>query len=253
MENTNNITPQLLETIDRYLTDSMETGERTAFEAQMASDKNLAALVNEMQQLVSAVETVALREQLEEFHNSIAQPADDKIKPLYPASHNKRSMRWIYSAAALVLVLLGIFYFTNLDSPSERIFARNFVPDPGLPTTMSTSSEYDFFDAMVNYKREEYALAIDKWEKLLATKPENDSLNYFLGVSYLALEDAETAQQYLDKLQAQTESIFSEDVIYYRALALIKKGELQDAEQLLRENPSKRNSKLLSDLKQSYE
>ncbi len=249
MENTDNITPELLETIDRYITDEMNESERTAFETRMASDKKLAALVKEMQQLVSAVETVALREQLEEFHNSIAQPTDDKVKKLHPVSHYKRPMRWIYSAAAVLLVLMGIFYFTNMDSPSERIFARNFVPDPGLPTTMSTTSDYDFFDAMVNYKREEYTLAIDKWEKLLAEKPQNDSLNYFLGVSYLAIDDAETAQKYLDKLQAHSESIFSEDAVYYRALALIKKDELAQAAQLLRDNPSKRNSKLLSDLK----
>ena len=137
----------------------------------------------------------------------------------------------------------------NSGSENEKLFAKHFSPDPGLPTTMSTSLNYEFFDAMVNYKREEYDIAITKWERLLQDQSKNDTLNYFLGVSYLAKGDTQLADEFLQKIADHPESIFSRDAVHYRALALLKKGETEKAIQLLESNPSERNSDLLRDLR----
>jgi tetratricopeptide (TPR) repeat protein len=114
---------------------------------------------------------------------------------------------------------------------------------------MSTSADYDFYDAMVNYKREEYSVAIQKWEILLSEKPHNDTLNYFLGVSYLAQGNAEKASLLLSEATEDNASIFIDDAYYYSALAEIKRGNNESAIELLGKSKSQKSLSLLNELK----
>jgi len=242
---------QELEAIERYLTRSMTSVERSQFEERLAADPSLQAKVREIGLLIETVETVALKTKLDRFHQTIE---GTQSKPLHTPEIIKRrnttSKLPLYALAACLLVIFGVFYFMKMPSSSEKLFAKHFVPDPGLPTTMSTQTNYHFFDAMVNYKRGEYNIAITKWQQQMDDIQENDTLNFYLGVAHLAEGNSEKALDYLKKLETQSQSIFIEDAIYYRALAHIKENELDKARQLLIENPTQRNTDLLQDLKE---
>jgi len=218
-------TKEQLETIERYLDHTMEAGERVLFEEQLTKDTDLQEKVSEIRFLIETVETAALKSKLERFHESIEESQETILDAPKSILIRERSKFPLFAIAATFLVLFGIFYFMNAESSSEKLFAKHFIPDPGLPTTMSTQTNYVFFDAMVNYKREEYTVAISKWETLLQEKSQNDSIHYYLGVSYLAVGNTEKALEHLQNLETVTNSIFTEDAIYYRALALIKKGD----------------------------
>src|SRR5690606_11939309 len=136
---------------------------------------------------------------------------------------------------------------TNGES-SQKIFAENFKPDPGLPTNMGKSSDYEFYYGMVSYKRKEYNDAILRWEPLYATNPENDTIVYFLGVANLANGNARQAKKYLEMALENTESVFYEDIQYYLALSLLKKNMVAEAKAIIENSTAPKNVALLEAL-----
>jgi tetratricopeptide (TPR) repeat protein len=139
-------------------------------------------------------------------------------------------------------------YWLMGKNSSERIFAENFKPDVGLPLKMDNASAHAFYEGMLDYKQENYEGAIEKWQVLLWEKPQNDTLNYFLGVSHLALGNAAKAIEYLENQERYRQSIFKDDAAWYTALAKIKEGGLEEARGFLQKYPSTRNAKLLDEL-----
>jgi tetratricopeptide (TPR) repeat protein len=153
-----------------------------------------------------------------------------------------------YAGAAVLIAVLGFFWILNMGKTSERIFAKNFKPDIGLPLKMSTGNTYGFYEGMLDYKQENYEEAIEKWQVLLEAKPKNDTLNYFLGVAYLALGNAAKSLEFLENQERFRQGIFKEDAAYYTALAKIKEGKLEEARVFLQKYPAKRNTALLNEL-----
>src|SRR5690606_2210724 len=97
----------------------------------------------------------------------------------------------------------------------------------GLPTTMGTASDYEFYYGMVSYKRKEYGDAILRWEPLYAANPENDTVVYFLGVANLANSNPRQATKYLEMAQTKTESVF------YEAIQTLENSDSQKNKALL--------------------
>lgn len=245
MNTINNITQETLETIESYLDNSMSGAERELFEKTMASDLKLKQQVEDVKNLLQGIEAGALKYKLEDFHNEMESP----VKKANKKTPKIISLKTIsYIAAASVVLLFGIFMFMNNSTPSEKLFAKHFIPDPGLPTTMSSTDEYNFYDGLVDYKRKNYQTAIQKWENLLKQKPQNDTLNYFIGVAYLAEGNTQKSLFYLEQSQQFGESIFKEDAVFYQALAKVKEGNIEEAKKTLKTLPSEKNNRLLLDL-----
>ena len=114
---------------------------------------------------------------------------------------------------------------------------------------MGTSSNYEFYYGMVNYKRKEYAEAILRWETLYAANPENDTLVYFLGVANLAKGNARQAEKYLQSAKEKTESTFYEDAQYYLALAFLRENKIKEAKEALAKSTSQASFELLKEIK----
>lgn len=249
METNTNITQEQLETIESYLNNTMKNGERATFEKQLETDPNFKLMLEDVKGTLLGIEAAALKEKLDDFHSEMIPVR--KLSSENSSKTTKSSGSRIFQLliAASIVLAFGLFYFMNQASPSEKLFAKHFKVDPGLPTTMSTSTNYNFYDGMVNYKREEYTIAIEKWEGLLAEKPQNDTLNYFLGVANLANGNAEKASAFLSEATKINSSIFIEEAYYYAALAEIKKGNNKTAIEILSKSKSPQSLSLLDELK----
>lgn len=225
----------------------MATEERTAFEDKLAADPTLQQQVKDVEKIFSDLETAALKTKLDDFHEQI--PANSiETKPKLETDGNYSS-KSIYLAMAAVFVLaFGTTWFFMSANGNQKLFDKHFSADPGLPTVMSQESNFEFYDGMVNYKRSEYKTAIDKWEVLLLEKPNNDTLNYFLGVAYLAEGNSEKSIDYLEKITRLNSSTFEGEAYYYLALAQLKEGSTETVKQILQQHPSEKTNALLTDL-----
>lgn len=242
MNPNNHISQEELEAIERYLDNTMEPSERDPFELKLKENLPFRNVFEETKALLVGIESAVLEQQLKGFHEDM-----DNVISLPSKTKNKSRFAFI-SIAASIAIIMGTFWFLNSSSSTDQIFAKHFTPDPGLPTVMSATDNYDFYDAMVNYKQEEYDIAIKKWETILPTKPANDTINFYLGVSYLANGDAQKASQFFEKTMLTRSSIFIEDAYYFAALAQLKNNNVAKATELLNKSNTSQSKALLKDL-----
>lgn len=238
MKDNSNISQDLLETIERYYNDSIASGERVVFEKKLQNDPEFKTQVEDIKTLLLGIETQALKEQLNDFHKDIKKTEKNT---------KVRFLTFRKFAAAAIIIAFGSFLFFNKPA-NEKLYAKYFKPDPGLPTTMSNTEDFKFYDAMVNYKRGDYTLAIEKWESLLSHKPQNDTLNYFVGVAYLADKNEKTSIPYLEKTVQQTNSVFKNEAFYYLGLAYLKVDNIQLAKENFIQSTINNSEDIISEL-----
>lgn len=244
MKEKENISPELLETIERYYNGSMAKEEQENFEAKLRQDESFLQEVEDIKSLLLGIETQALKEKMEAFHKDLPIQMETES-----STSKVRFLHFRNIAAAIIIIAASVsFWFFN-GSSNEKLYSTYFKPDPGLPTTMSTTDDYTFYDAMVSYKRGDYKTAISKWVKLEAKSPNNDTLTYFLGVAYLADKKVEEALPYLVKSSQNETSVFQEDAQYYLGLAYLKKDNKEEAIRFLKMSSSDNSKKLLEQLK----
>ncbi len=240
-----NISKEEFEAIEKYLLDRMLVSEKQDFEARIADNEVLARAVDEQRALIAGIEEKSLKKRLEVFHEEVNEENHVLEKKVIPL----RSRRWYYAAASIaVLFALGSIWYFSRPPEHERLFDQYFSPDPGLPTVMGTTDNYDFYGAMVDYKQEEYATAIEKWKKLLEKKPQNDTLNYFIGVAHLANNDPGASIPFLKKTVSASESLFHEEAAYFLALSYLKQNQTESAKKVLQERKLAKAKRLLQDL-----
>lgn len=253
MNPNNNITQEELERIERYLNDTMPDEQRKQFEHQLNTDDDFRLLVDDVKVMLLGIESASLKNNLEQFHDEIVP-----VKTLEPNTTSESNTRLKrtrikmlkFMAAAAVIIFVGTFWIESRSSSTHRLFAKHFTPDPGLPTTMGAADNFEFYDAMVNYKQGEYKTAIDKWQTLLSTDRKGDTLHYFLGVAHLADGDEDKAINYLQKLTENNSESFKKETAYYLGLAYLKADNLEDAKKYLTFSGTASALKILADIKE---
>ncbi len=245
MKNSDNISQELLETIERYLNGTLSTQELDDFNRLLDIDDDFKAQVEDVRAMLFGIEAQALKEQLNEFHKDIP-----KTKTV--AHTQKQKVRFLsYSriaAAAAIIIAIGSIWFFSTPQ-NEKLYADYFKPDPGLPTTMSSTDNFEFYEAMVKYKHGDYDIAISKWNALYESKPDNDTLNYFLGVAHLANRKEAEAIPFLERtVQSKKDFVLINDAYYYLGLAYLQQGNIELAKTNLSQSDNDIAKEILSKL-----
>lgn len=245
----NQYTEQEFENIENYLMDRMTPVEKSSFEERMTESETLRAKVEELRELITGIEAFAIKNLMDDFHEDMqkSRPADDTDN----GKNNTRPFWMPYLIAASLLIfisLLTLWYFQSTPA-HEVLFARHFVPDPGLITPMSAEDNFLFYSGMVDYKTGDFASALRKWNELATQSLPSDTLAYFLGVAYLAEHNAVKAILWLEKVKHDQESVFMDDLWFYLGLAHLKMGDTEEAKAILARSSQPEAKALLEDLK----
>ncbi|MEO1436208.1 MAG: tetratricopeptide repeat protein [Bacteroidota bacterium] len=237
------ISPEQLERFDAYLNDQMDDQQKKAFEQTLENDSALQAQFDDFREMVLGIEQSILSKQLDTFHLDMEEAENPPTRKIYQLPVFK------YLAAACIgLLIVTIGWMLSSDVDHSQFVADTFKPDPGLPTLMGVqpaegdSYKYDFNKAMVDYKFGRYDDAIDAWNALLKNQPQSDTLNYFLGVSHLAIGAAQKAQPHFEVVIDQNTSVFLNEAYWYYSLALMADGQIKAAKESLQqtEHPDKK-------------
>ena len=241
------ISPEEWDLIENWLEQNDVPGKAPLLNEELAQIPDISKKIEHVKKVREEIEDSIRQSKIREFHKHIS--ADEKPSDIKSINNTKLNGIW-YAAAAVLVVLIGIYWMMGKSNTSEKIFAENFKPDNGLPLRMNTADASGFYEGMLDYKQGKYKEAIERWEVLLKGNPENDTLNYFLGVSNLALDNAAKSLEYLENQERFQQGIFKEDAAWYAALAKIKERKFKEAEAFLKKNPSIRNTNLLNQLKE---
>lgn len=244
------ISEETYQQIERYLQDALSDEELIDFERKLVEDTEFNAVTEQMRSILIGIESVALKEQMNEFHKELkGNQQQEGVVDLYPKSKDSNQPSsnrfWQYAAAVVAILLVGSWWFSR-PTKSERIFSQYFIPDPGLPTTMGTEDDYDFLNGMVSYKQGEYDRAIELWEPLKASRA-SDTLSYFLGISYLAQGELEAADTNLTEVANITDSAFNKEAMYYLGLKYLSEDKPERAREYLRLSGDPRAEQILSE------
>ncbi len=210
------------ERIERYLTGRMDDNEKPDFEASLKTDPRLRKQTEEVRALLHAIEEKKLREKLDDFHEELTA-GNRRVISVRPF------LKYAIAASIALLIGLGVWLLSVRKTPDEKLFSQYFKPDPGLVTPMSTTPDYEFYRGMVDYKQGKYKPAIRRWRPLIEQKPKNDTLNFYLGVAWLAQGENKKAIVYLSKAVKYPNSTFINEAWYYLGLALLKEGHSEKA------------------------
>ncbi|MFD2725452.1 tetratricopeptide repeat protein [Hyunsoonleella rubra] len=231
MKDNSNIPQDLLEIIESYLDGTMTTQELKDFNRLLELDEDFRTQVEDVKTMLYGIEAQSLKEDLDEFHKDVSITETEKNI----TSGKVRFLNYskLAAAAAIVVAVGSIWFFSG--NPNQSIYSKYYSPDPGLATTMSSSeTDFEFLDAMVNYKHGDYDLAIKKWGALSEKEPENDTLNYFIGSAYLANKNEAEAIPFLERaVEAEDDFVFLNDAYFYLGLAYIKEGNVELAKKYL--------------------
>lgn len=229
------------ELFERFLMGEMSAGERAIFSENLEENSALRTKFEDFKKLFLTVEEAGLRHKMEDFHKVFNRLDEGKVKQLIPF---REKFYYGIAASIVVLIALGGFLYLN-GSKDTRLFDEYYVPDPGLPTVMGNNKNYDFYEAMVAYKHGDYEDAISKWEKLLPARPQNDTLNYFLGSAYLAIDKEEESIKYFNKTVEDPNSTFIDETNFYLGMAHLKLGEKEIAKHYFEQSNYSRASQVL--------
>lgn len=242
-----NLLPEEWHIIESYLDEKDASRKVALFNKEVNEIPNVQQKIKYVEKIREEIEDSILRGKIKEFHTHVSEAEDSEIKTV--GSKKIKFNAILYSVAAMIVVLLGIFWLMeSSNTTSEKLFSKNFKPDVGLPLKMGTSNTYGFYEGMVDYKQENYKEAIAKWQTLVDENPENDTLFYFLGVANLALGNAKKSLEYLQNQDRFQKGMFKNDAAYYAALAKIKEGKFEEAKVFLETNPSAQNTQLLEQI-----
>lgn len=177
MEYKDHIDQSLFEEIEAYLLQTMPAMERTRFELRLEEDPALQNELRLQQQLMALAQVRSFAP----ASASASVPASQGSAGAKPPGKLIPFRRGWWAAAAILLVVAGIWFLRPDDSP-DTLATRYFKADPGLPVTMSSTLDYQFYDGMVSYKEGNYDKAIQIWLGLAGA---SDTLRYYIGMAYI--------------------------------------------------------------------
>lgn len=215
-----------IEEIERYLNGSMQKADREAFENRLASDQMLKEELEDYRKVVSGIR-MHFASDLKNQLKMTDLKMDNGGKIIDIAKKSNRTMFWISIAASFTILCLAGYYNRHSFFPNLQI-AQYEIREPGLPVLMSGVKNNSFDNAMNAYKTQNYSEAIGLLQSIHNTKPQNDTINYFLGMVFYLENNTKAATPFFENVTDTLSSYYYKSE-YQKGICYWKLGEINEA------------------------
>ena len=165
------------------------------------------------------------------LHEFIDKPKFESL--LSSTENSKPRTNYVkYVAIFIGLIGFGSYFFINSLESSSKLYSKYYQKDVGLPVLMNDKDDILFKESMNAYKDEEYETSLKGFEELLLNKPNNDTLNYYSGLSNMELN--RLVKSITNFKKVDNRSIFKEKSEFRLSLVYLKKKDYDKSKILLK-------------------
>lgn len=194
----------------------------TEFKQQFDFEKDLKRVIHEK-------ENKTLKDKLSGFENDISK--DVPVRTLPPTNYRK----WAMAASIALIVGLGWVGYNNFaETDYDALYQENFQNYPNTVYSISRSDSDETLerDAFMAYESGDFKKAADNLKTISRDSP-NDYLDFYLGMSYLNLNQFKEAKTYFaNTIKAKSE--FVDEAYWYSALIALREKDNERAKEYLR-------------------
>lgn len=219
-----------LELIDRYLAGACTEAERAEVERRMAQEVAFAQQVNLLRELNRAIPDrsagfqAALAGVMAEVEAGQATP-------------KRMRVRWYYSAAAALVLLLGIglaLWLRPQPLTYQQLAMQRFTPPPSPFLLREGGATDSLLTAGAQaYERGDYRQAAQVWAALPSDHPRASQVRLYQGIARLAADQPDQAEALLAALRDHPEPEVAQSARWYLALTYLRQGQPAAAQPLL--------------------
>ena len=225
--------------IEDYLGEELGVAERNSFEKQLLEDNDFAAEVRLHEDIGKAL----AEEKVIRLENLLFE-----VRAEVAAGRNKTSggggkivslrRRYWAAAAAIALMIASFFVFRNYLLPPADLFAANYEPYPVYLNTRSDGAgarQAALGNGIKYYESKDYTAALPLFQEVLKNAPEDWAVLFYTGICQVETGRAAEAAATFQQVAAQGDNLYAAPAQWYRALALIKAGQTDQAKSALQE------------------
>ena len=211
--------------IEKQLRRKLNVEDRKIFEERLNDPefKNELNLQSDLNIAFKAEGREHLKNQLKGFEKKIAKDPSVKKKDAV-----RFSIGWvILVAASLALLLIAGNWFFNQSASHDQLYAQYFKDYPNVvaPINKSATNTDRRGEAFQAYELKKYQDALNRFVQL---NTQDDGVKLYQGLSEMALDHPEKAIEYFDSMR-NTSSLYYVPMNWYKALALLKMGKVNEA------------------------
>lgn len=198
--------------LERYLDNEADSDERLWIDKELAGNPTLQDELRfrgDVNKALAETDVLNLRLQLEELHQEAHAQSPQT---------GKRVFLWISSATGIAAsTLLAWNLISRQPSDPQTITDTYFHPYENTLNFRSAGNtmETTLKQALSYYENEQYSEAINLFETLLATDSMQATTNFYSGISYMELENYESANRNLDRVILHNDNLFVEHAEWY--------------------------------------
>jgi tetratricopeptide (TPR) repeat protein len=261
----------LAELIDKYLGGKLNQEEKLAFEQRLSAETalaeqvalhrkitaglqaagrlNMLAMLKEVDAQMPVyqpetetieVESIQAAEAIEaktiSIHKTIPTKSEAKTISFNPAS---RQM-YYWAAAAVLLLMVPVFMLLKNNVSEDQLFTEYFTPHANQWVSPNGDSSLSN-QAMEQYEKQNYALALPILEKMLGTDTAEAEVQFYRGNSHLALNHPKEAIACFEAVLTMPANKYTEEAEWYLALSYVKADNEKQAKKTLKSIIEKEN------------
>ena len=220
--------------LQKYLDNELSEKELARFEQELNASPDLLVdldLYKEVDEAIADTEVLDFRAQLTDLREESRNSESGRRVFRF-------SRPWHYAASAALALLVAIGLATVLGRPlsNNDLFAKYMKPYELVLTNRSVDNEatQQWMNKANNfYLMGEFERAIDAFEEVLEINAEKIEADFYIGMSYMEIEQHRTASESLIKVIEQNDNLYIQKSEWYLAGCLLAMDETDRARRQL--------------------
>lgn len=214
-----------IELIDAYHKGKLSANEIDEFEKRRAADTEFDQKAEDYLHVMAEINTFGKQEFMKKLGSWEEEISGGKTAKVV-------SLKQILSIAAVVIILmvpLGYLIIQNATQPDDQeLFASYFQPYEDVISQRSGDQGLQE-KGLSAYNQQNYRAAIAYFEGHIDENLQDNAIKTYLGISYLAVGEADKAEQWLTGTSQNATGLYKEVSEWYLALTYLKLSKKEKA------------------------